>query len=127
MFTECQESLRQGCVLFFCFRVPVLFLHDGTLSAAKVCNLFFELWQQEALSNCVAFFRCASDDEKNIHYLYQKLIFECSEPSIPLYITPGVFQLNETMFWYNGCVLKGVLLFHCGPSLTRGALHTLFT
>lgn len=26
---------------------------------------------------------------------------------MPLCITRGVFQLNETMFWYDDCVFKG--------------------
>lgn len=31
----------------------------------------------------------------------------------PLHINQGVFQLNETMFWYNDYVLKGFLPLHC--------------
>lgn len=45
---------------------------------------------------------------------------------MPLCITRGVFQLNETMFWYNDCVLKGFLPLHCRPPPTCGALHVLF-
>ena len=34
---------------------------------------------------------------------------------MPLYITHCVSQLNETMFWYNDCVLRGFLPLHCRP------------
>lgn len=47
-------------------------------------------------------------------------------PKTPRYITWGVFQLNETMFCYNDCVLKGFLPLHCRPLATRGAPHILF-
>lgn len=40
---------------------------------------------------------------------------------MPLCITRGVFQLNETMFWYDDCVLKGFYP-HPQPS-TCGTLH----
>lgn len=36
-------------------------------------------------------------------------------PKMPLCITPGVFQLNETMLWYDGCVLRGFLPLEWRP------------